>query len=354
MLDLAHYWYRSSLHLITILLLPLSWLFGIGTKIRRWLYRRGIKKVHRFAIPVVTVGNITVGGTGKTPFVIWLAHFLKEKGFRPGIVSRGVGGKKQTNPYWVKPDDIAETVGDEAILLAKHSNCPVVIGIDRVAAVRDLLEHTQCNIVISDDGLQHYRLGRDIEIAIVDGERRFGNRLLLPAGPLRESVARLQAVDFTVINGGDEQDAYTMSLEPTEFVSLLDPQNKVSFVEFPRQKIHAVAGIGNPGRFFHVLKQAGFDVVQHPFPDHYLYQTHDVEFTGDDPVMMTEKDAVKCHAYANQRYWYLRITAKINNKLEQQLSHRLTLLGVHHDSEEDFSKRPCRVTDHNQCGSIRE
>ncbi|TAK78180.1 MAG: tetraacyldisaccharide 4'-kinase, partial [Gammaproteobacteria bacterium] len=264
MLEINRYWYQPSLRFITFILLPFSWLFRGCIFIRRQLYRLGFLKTHRFNVPVIIVGNITVGGTGKTPFVIWLAHYLIAQGYRPGIVSRGVGGKRQIKPYRVKQEDAATEVGDEAVLLAQRANCPLVIGIDRVAAVRELLQQAPCDIVISDDGLQHYRLGRDIEIVIIDGSRRFGNNCLLPAGPLREPVSRLQSVDFVVVNGED------MILEPVELLPVIARSEATR--QSPDKKAHAVAGIGHPDRFFLTLKQAGFDIIPHAFPDHHPYQ----------------------------------------------------------------------------------
>lgn len=324
--DLARYWYRQSLHFFTFLLLPFSWLFGFIITIRQWLYRVGIIKTSHFDIPIIVVGNITVGGTGKTPFVIWLAQFLREQGYHPGIVSRGVGGKKQVKPHRVTAQDAAEEVGDEALLLLQ-SDCPVVIGINRSAAVEMLLNQTSCNIVISDDGLQHYRLGRNIEIIMVDGLRQFGNRHLLPAGPLREPMKRLNQVDFVVTNGGGS-DALTMTLEPLAIISLQDKQNKMKLDEFSSRKIHAVAAIGHPERFFQMLENAGFEVIPHSFPDHYHYQANDFNFSDSLPILMTEKDAVKCKAFADHRFWYVSVTANIHRTLQQQLLAKLTSIGA--------------------------
>jgi tetraacyldisaccharide 4'-kinase len=328
--DLTPVWYRKSLHLVALILLPFSWLFAVCAAIRRGIYRIGIIKTHRFNVPIIVVGNITVGGTGKTPFVIWLAKLLQSQGYRPGIVSRGVGGNKHIKPYWVSPSDSPARVGDEAILLARNTSCPVVIGVDRVTAVRHLLKNSQCNIVISDDGLQHYRLHRNLEIVMVDGVRRFGNHCLLPAGPLREPLSRLQSADFVVINindGGGEGDAYTMSLEPIELISIANSRNKINLQEFPRNKIHAVAGIGHPQRFFMTLKDAGFDLIAHAFPDHHLFQSRELDFADSLNIIMTEKDAVKCSSFADERYWYLSIAAKINIKLEQAILKALLLIG---------------------------
>jgi len=318
--DVMSIWYRESLHTVSILLLPFSWLFGICAAARRWFYRVGLLKTCHFNVPVIVVGNLTVGGTGKTPFVMWLANFLQSQGYHPGIVSRGIGGKKHMIAHHVKCDDAMSKVGDEALLLAENTHCPVVICVDRAAAVRELLKHSDCDIVISDDGLQHYRMGRDVEIVMVDGERRFGNRRLLPAGPLRESESRLSTADFVVIQGGSEDDKYTMQLQPHEFISVKkNLTHKIPFQEFPREKIHAVAGIGYPQRFFKCLKQAGFDLVSHVFPDHHLYQAHDLDFAEALPILMTEKDAVKCAGFADERYWYLSVNARMNRLFEQDL-----------------------------------
>jgi tetraacyldisaccharide 4'-kinase len=335
--DFTRYWYRPKWHLITLSLLPFSWLFGLCVVVRRGLYRIGIIKKYHFSVPVIVVGNITVGGTGKTPFVIELAAWLQTQGYRPGIVSRGVGGKKQGVPYRVRKNDTAEDVGDEALLLKQRTDCPLVICVDRAAAVRDLLQHTHCNIVISDDGLQHYRLGRAMEIVLVDAVRGMGNRCLLPAGPLREPTSRLQHVDFVVINGGSDTDDYTMSFIPTQLVSLSRPQQKISLADFANRTVHAVAGIGHPERFFTMLNQAGLHVIQHVFPDHYLYQSCDIHFADSFPIIMTEKDAVKCRSFADERCWYLNIIAKINVKLEQALLSRLIFLEAHHEYEKNFT-----------------
>jgi tetraacyldisaccharide 4'-kinase len=313
---LERVWYRASLTPLTICLLPLSWLFSLVTSLRRFLYRIKIKKSVRFPVPVIVVGNITVGGTGKTPCVIWLAQLLRERGFTPGIVSRGVGGEKHSEPFWVNAYAGASEAGDEAILLAKRTECPVVICVNRVAAVKELLANTSCNIVISDDGLQHYHLARDIEIAIIDSTRMFGNRQLLPAGPLREPVSRLKNIDFILTNPPlplSGMHSYGMLLQGETFVSLLDESKKISLNNFIHKKIHAVAAIGNPSRFFTMLRQKGFDVIEHIFPDHYFFTAEDLNFAGQLPVVMTEKDAVKCHGLVDERFWYIPVEAEIND-----------------------------------------
>ncbi len=301
--------YHPSLTPLTFLLLPFSWLFRVGVSLRYFFYRF-IKKPIDFPLPIIVVGNLTVGGTGKTPFVIWLADQLRAKGYRPGIVSRGVGGKKLRQPYWVTAEDEAAHVGDEALLLAKRTNCPMVVCVDRVAAVRELLQKTECNIVISDDGLQHYRLSRTMEIVIIDGSRQFGNRQLLPAGPLRESLTRLKTVDLVVTHGENAVgQTETMQLQGDVLYSLVLPDKTLKLTELKNKTVHAVAGIGNPQRFFSTLKKLGIQVVEHSFPDHYLYQRADINFADEFPVIMTEKDAVKSFTFADQRHWYLPVNA---------------------------------------------
>ena len=317
--NLTNAWYQTSLTFITFLLLPFSWLFWLCVKVRYWFYQFGIIKIKHFPVPVIVVGNITVGGTGKTPFVIWLAQFLQSQGYRPGIVSRGVGGRKHFKAYPVEARSLAEEVGDEALLLLKNTGCPVVISVNRVAAVEYLLKNFYCDIVISDDGLQHYRLGREIEIALVDGLRRFGNKCLLPAGPLRESISRLKKVDFVIVNEGNVNDKFVMNLDPIQFISVKYPDKEYTFEKFPHKKIHAIAGIGHPERFFSRLQRLGLDVIPHTFKDHYLYQAKDFNFAPELPIVMTEKDAVKCQAFAEDNYWYLQVSVKMSNTFQDEL-----------------------------------
>jgi tetraacyldisaccharide 4'-kinase len=321
--DIASIWYQQKLHPIARLLLPLSFLFRGCVWLRRWLYTLGILKKHKVSIPVIVVGNITVGGTGKTPFVIELANWLQAQGYHPGIVSRGVGGKQQRKPRQVQLNDSPEQVGDEAILLVKNTNCPVVIGIDRVAAVQSLQLFTTCDVIISDDGLQHYRLHRNIEIAVVDGVRQLGNTHLLPAGPLREPFTRLHTVDWVVVNDPHMQNQCAFTLEPVELVSVLNPHKTMSMQMGAQEKIHAVAGIGHPQRFFNTLKQAGFSIIPHAFPDHHLYQKNELKFSDSFNIVMTEKDAVKCTGFANEKHWYLKVTAKISESLREAILMRL-------------------------------
>jgi tetraacyldisaccharide 4'-kinase len=326
MLALQKHWYKPKLTWLTALLLPLSWLFKSVITLRSYLYRRGFKKIIRVNVPVIVVGNVSVGGTGKTPFVIWLADYLKQHGWRPGIVSRGVGGKSLTPAHRVLDHDQSAVVGDESLVLIQRTHCPVVIGVDRVAAVSELLATTDCNIVISDDGLQHTRLGRDIEIVMVDNTRRFGNRALLPAGPLREPLSRLPTVDFIVSHPHAQNGENQMSIVGDELVSLNDSRVKKPLAAFKYQTVHAVAGIGNPERFFATLIQHGIIIIEHAYPDHYLFAQKDLEFSDNLPIIMTEKDAVKCKGFNNTNAWYLPIHVEMDEAFKANLLKKLMVV----------------------------
>lgn len=312
---LDRYWYSSSFSWITFFLTPFSWIFYCIVTVRYFLYRK-IKKNISFPVPIIVVGNMTVGGTGKTPLVIWLAQWLLSNGLSPGIVSRGVGGKIKNVPRWVEVYSDPREVGDEAILLRRRTQVPVVIGKDRVLAVKTLLSKTQCNIIISDDGLQHYRLPRDIEIVVMDGLRGWGNKKLLPAGPLRESLRRLQSVDFVVTQGSPEKNKMTMQLVGEQCIALKNENQEKNILDFKSQRVHAVAGVGNPTRFFMALRNAGIEIIEHIFPDHYAYQKKDIYFEDHFPVIMTEKDAVKCVAFSDERHWYYRVDARLSREFE--------------------------------------
>ena len=318
---LERLWYRRSpWH---VLLLPLSGVFGLLAAVRRGLFRSGILPAHRLAVPVVVVGNISVGGTGKTPLVLWLAQFLREQGFRPGIVSRGYGGAGDA-PSAVTPESDPAQSGDEPLLLARRSACPVWVGKDRVAAAQALLQaDPQCNLILCDDGLQHYRLQRDVEIAVVDGVRGFGNGWLLPAGPLREGIGRLRTVDAVVVNGGGTIGGYVMTLEGASFRTLAEPPLTAGAADFRGMRVHAVAGIGNPQRFFAHLRGLDLDIVEHPFPDHHRYRAEELDFPGADAVMMTEKDAVKCAAFAAANWWTLAVEARLDATLGEKILEKL-------------------------------
>jgi len=311
-----HYWYQGRPWLW--LLWPVSLLFCLLVLARRGLYRLRLLKSVSLPVPVIIVGNITVGGSGKTPLVLWLAELLRRQGYRPGLLSRGYGGKAAQWPQWVDGESAAREVGDEALLLARRSGCPMVVGPDRVAAARLLLEHSDVDVILSDDGMQHYRLGRDIEIAVLDGERRLGNGLCLPAGPLREPASRLKTVDFVVCNGSVRQGEWSMQLVPGKAQPLL-PGAAKSLGEFTSSTVHAVAGIGNPERFFNTLRQAGLRLYEHPFADHHPYALGELDFADEAPVLMTEKDAVKYFDYAQERHWYLPVSARLPDEFAKRL-----------------------------------
>jgi tetraacyldisaccharide 4'-kinase len=315
-------WYKDPF--IGAWLMPLGFLFSDVARFRKFLYRRGVLKVHKLPVPVIVVGNITVGGTGKTPFIIWLARLLKEAGYRPGIISRGYGGQAESWPQWVDSQTDVTKVGDEAMVIAKHAACPLAVGPVRVDAAKLLLQQSDCNVILSDDGLQHYALARDIEIAVIDGDRRFGNGYCLPAGPLREPINRLESVDFRIVNGEQTEDnEVSMQLIGEQTVNLADGEHR-SLQAFNGVRCHAVAGIGNPDRFFNMLTKAGLSCENHSFPDHYRFQRRDIEFGDDAPVLMTEKDAVKCAAFAGKQHWVVPVAAVLAPGFSEQL---LNLLG---------------------------
>lgn len=304
-----------------ILLMPLSWLFGLVVLLRKYLYQHGWFKSYRLNAPVIVVGNINVGGTGKTPLVIWLAEQLKLAGYQPGIISRGYGGSAQ-QVVEVLPDSNPLEAGDEAVLIATRTHCPVFVSADRVSAGQHLLKtYPQCNVIISDDGLQHYRIQRDVEIVVYDSVKGFGNGALLPAGPLRESKARLKTVDAIVSNGADGKESLkcftpiAMQLVATDFYNLVDTQKKSSAQALAQQTILAVAGIGNPQRFFDQLTDLGLQFESRAYADHYIFQAKDFESINADVILMTEKDAVKCHAFAQPNFWVLPVSAQVNSGL---------------------------------------
>ena len=311
------------------ILIPISWFFGIVVLLRKYLYQHGWLKSYRLNVPVVVVGNINIGGTGKTPLVIWLAEQMKLAGYKPGIISRGYGGSAQKITE-VLPDSDAMVTGDEAVLIAMRTNCPVFVSADRVSAGQHLLEtYPECNVIISDDGLQHYRMQRDVEIVVYDSVKGFGNGALLPAGPLRESKARLKTVDAVVSNGTDSRESLkcfnpvVMQLVATDFYNLLDVQKKSGAEGLSQQTILAVAGIGNPQRFFDQLSDLGLQFESRAFPDHYVFQAKDFEHINADVVLMTEKDAVKCRAFAQPNFWVLPVSAVVSNELMSVVLNKL-------------------------------
>ena len=299
-------WYRG--HPLKWALWPIGRLFQWAVRLRRALYRAGITKVITAGVPVIVVGNISVGGTGKTPCVAWLARELTRRGFTVGIVSRGYGGRAKQWPQHVGPDSDPDLLGDEAVLLARGTACAVVAGPDRVAAVEMLRRDSGVDVVLSDDGLQHYRMDRAMEIAVIDGERGLGNGLCLPAGPLREPAARLQEVDAIVVNGGrwPDRQVFRAALVATGAYRVGDGRRE-TLDTFRKTPVHAVAGIGHPQRFFALLAGEGLDVLPTPLMDHAKIRAEQLEFGDPYPVMITEKDAVKCHRIAHRNVWCVTV-----------------------------------------------
>ena len=315
---LDHYWYSQNP--LAWALLPLSWVFCAVATIRRYCYTNGWLRTEAVSVPVVVVGNLTVGGTGKTPLIIGLCRYLAQQGFKPGVVSRGYGAAI-SDTHAVTNADSAAACGDEPVLIKQRTGRPVVIGRDRVAAVNRLLAENDCDVVLSDDGMQHYRLRRNIEIAVIDTDRKFGNGYCLPAGPLREAKTRLDTVDMIVHHGNSQHD-YRFSLEFDDAINLVTGERK-SLASFHGASVHAVAGIGHPQRFFNQLRKQGQKLSEHAFPDHHRFCIDEIRFEDGLPVMMTEKDAVKCAALLAdngsvdvlQRCWSVPVNAKLSERV---------------------------------------
>ncbi|MFO1435893.1 MAG: tetraacyldisaccharide 4'-kinase [Gammaproteobacteria bacterium] len=314
-------WYSN--HPLSLALLPLAALFSTVVWLRRKAFALGVLPSRRLPVPVIVVGNICVGGSGKTPLVIWIAKFLHEQGFNPGVVSRGYGGNARSWPQQVRADSDAFMVGDEPVVIARHSGAPVAVGPNRFAAAIALLQYQHCDVIISDDGLQHYGLKRDVEIAVIDGLRRHGNGRCMPAGPLREPVSRLRQVDMIVTNGIAARGEFAMKYISQPLLPLDSAQSpQYAPVGAQGNAVHAVAGTGNPEGFFNSLRSQGFRVLRHPFPDHHAFRREDVEFGDNLPVVMTEKDAVKCLRFAGPQHWYQPIEAE----MQPAFGHRLVEL----------------------------
>jgi tetraacyldisaccharide 4'-kinase len=319
-----HAWFHrqwQSYGLAHLVLMPLSWLYGVMSWMRRWCYRLGWLKRHRLPVPVIVVGNIHVGGTGKTPLVIYLVNALKQAGYCPGVISRGYGGTQRgevtatSNPY---------DCGDEPLVIARQTDCPVWVNPDRVAAGQALLKaHPMCNVIVSDDGLQHLRLQRDVELVMLDSSQTHLNQLL-PAGPLRENKWRLLTVDAVIDSGlhprnpilnglstsKNQPALFSMLLHPTKILSL-DGQREISVATLKQAKLLAFAGIGNPQKFFNTLTQLGLQFTQRVFDDHHHYTMQDFATLSDYTLLMTEKDAVKCQLLALPNAYYLAVQAEI-------------------------------------------
>lgn len=321
---------------IALALSPIGRAFGQIAARRRQRYTTHPHWRQRVDAPVLVVGNLSVGGTGKTPLVIWLVEWARQLGFNPGVVLRGYGGRA-TGPVQISVNDSPAQVGDEALLIAKHTNVAVAIGRDRPAAAR-LLTEAGVDLVISDDGLQHYRLERDAEIVVIDGQRGLGNRLCLPAGPLREGPERLTSVDLVLCNGAQRDDCqgrFDLVAGALRRVASMDATTHKPSAPKPGDAVHALAGIGNPERFFATLRHLGFVVTPHPLPDHHRFRASDLQFADQQPVIMTAKDAIKCTDIAPDNSWQLPVVAQPDQASTNQLTNLI------HRAAERFAQRDC-------------
>ena len=327
----AKYW-------LVPLLLPLSALFSLLSSARRLAFSLGLLKSYQIAKPVIVVGNIGIGGNGKTPVVVHLVELTKTLGLKPGVISRGYGGTAEAYPYLLDETSTSSQAGDEPILIYQRCHVPIVVGADRVANAKMLIDQG-CNIIISDDGLQHYRLKRDLELVVIDAKRLFGNGLLLPAGPLREGQWRLQQADLLIYNGRKEgnplkindDESLLMTLAGSELIHIKTGE-KTSLVSFLKQwqAVNAIAGIGDPQRFFDTLQIFGFNLVkQQGFIDHKDFTIDDFnQFKTDLPLLMTEKDAVKCQKFAQENWWYLPVSAQFSEQDEHVLMKKIQAITI--------------------------
>ncbi len=328
---LENIWYNNGSG--KFLLMPLTAVYCAINRLHRFKHRNNKTKL---PCPVIVVGNITVGGTGKTPLTIYIVNLLKEAGYKPAIITRGYGGQARSWPQSVKAQSDPKMVGDEAVLMASKTQVPVYTGADRLESIKALTKQHDCDVIISDDGMQHYKLPRDIQIAVLDGARMLGNGWCLPAGPLRERKKRLSTCEMIVVNGEiaskrktdlHATDFFTMHLKGHTLTNLVTDEKK-NLEDFSKsngfQAIHAVTGIGNPQRFFNALKeQGGLQLITHSFPDHHDFIETDLQFDDDLPVIMTEKDAVKCQRFSNSfakdSFWSLPVTAELDNSFKKAL-----------------------------------
>jgi len=318
-------WYQGAA--IPLRYKLLSKLFAFVSGFRRKLYKIGLLKSRKIKCPVVIVGNISVGGVGKTPFVMWLVNQLKAQGYKVGVVSRGYGGKREHEPLLVIPQTSAKASGDEALLIARHTDAPVFVGKNRVKAARKLLLDYRVDIIISDDGLQHYALKRDLEFVLIDASYGLGNEQLLPAGPLREEKSRLDSVDMIVYKGEKLGENY-FTYEPLMVYQLGNTKNQSDLQSFRNQRIHALAGIAHPDSFFKMLSAQGLAVVKHPLDDHEILAEKHFQFDNNDPIFITEKDAVKCTDMKLKNVWVvvlkLVVRAETKTKIIELIKDKLT------------------------------
>jgi tetraacyldisaccharide 4'-kinase len=339
---ITKFWYQKKLNLLGLVLLPTSWAYKAIVVLKYKYYQLknkilNTKKSLLNHIPVIVIGNITVGGTGKTPLTIKLAQDLIHNGYKPAIISRGYKGKLSgSKPVIVDNSHLPKDVGDEPYLMHRRLNIPVIIGTNRNKSINLIKsELSKVDIIISDDGLSNYKFNRDIEVVVFDGERFLGNKKCLPVGPLREPVSRLKNSDFYVvnINGFENKSSFTensnyipMDLKPNLSLKNLDPNSKINnlkLTDFEGKAVHAVAGIGHPERFFNVLKSYGIEIIEHKFNDHYNYKTSDLDFDDKLPIITTEKDAVKLKNLNLKNAWYYEVNASITDQFTTKIIEKL-------------------------------
>ena len=328
---LVNAWYQG--HPALLLLRPLEWLYRAVVQRKRQRFLAGQSPSYRAPVPVIVVGNITVGGTGKTPLILYLIEHCRARGLRVGVVSRGYGAQPPSVPWRVTAEQSADEAGDEPLLLVQRSGVALMIDPDRARAVQALLSAEPLDLILCDDGLQHYRLARDLELVLIDAVRGLGNRRCLPAGPLREPQARLQSVDAVLFNGAsaDSAEGFGFTLQPTALVNVASGERQSLGVFAPGQAVHAVAGIGNPQRFFRTLEALNWRPIAHAFADHATYSAASLEFSPSLPLLMTEKDAVKCRAFAKSDWWYLAVDARPSPAFSAWLDGQLdALLAARH------------------------
>jgi len=315
------------------LTMPLSLLVCLLAYLKRKAYEGGIFKSQSLKIPVIVVGNLSVGGAGKSPLVAHLAKFLQAQGYHPGILCRGYKGKAESWPQWVTADSDPAQTGDEPVMLAALTGCPVMAGPDRALSAQQLIDRHHCDVMISDDGFQHLKLVRDIDIVVIDARRGLGNRICLPSGPLREPPSALKSADFLVINGQADSSqsisptrtrTYSMNLAPGHLYRLNEPGQHPDLQKLQQTTIHAIAGIGHPQRFFNLLRSQGFKLIEHAFDDHHAYQQSDLQFDDMLPIITTEKDAIKlAHIAINRAVWVLPVVADLEADFDTALLQKL-------------------------------
>lgn len=327
---LVRAWYQG--HPALGLLAPLEALYRRVARRKRERFLAGLGSIQRAPVPVIVVGNLTVGGTGKTPMILWLIGHLRARGLKVGVVSRGYGATPPSLPWRVRASDTAAVAGDEPLLIVQRTGVALVTDPDRGRAVERLLAEESLDVILSDDGLQHYRLARDLELVMVDAARGFGNGRCLPAGPLREPLERLAEVDAVIHNGAavDPADGFGLTLQPSALVNLRSGETRPLDFFPPGQRLHALAGIGNPGRFFATLEGLHWQPLPHAFADHATYSAADLTFTPALPLVMTEKDAVKCRSFAAADWWYLAVDAQPSAAFVAWLDGRLDRLLPEH------------------------